>query len=117
MLNAHPRNARHSVITFRRKTGRLREDVVENMSITSKKDMMKEFIMAARSRNDNEYWIEATKIVPGGGSMIAGIWEDIFFHLDGFSEMPQANWPFIQLLKSREHIFQQVTFFISPQCP
>jgi hypothetical protein len=52
--------------------------VVENTSITSKMDMMKEFIMAAKSRNDNEYWTESMKIVPGGGSMIAGIWEDIF---------------------------------------
>jgi hypothetical protein len=59
------------------KTGRLRRDVVENTNITSKMDMMKEFIVATMSRNDNEYRTEAMKIVPGGGSMTSGIWEDM----------------------------------------
>lgn len=58
------------------KTGRLRRDMVENTNITSKMDMMKEFIVAAMSRNDNEYRTEAMKVVPGGGSMTSGIWED-----------------------------------------
>jgi hypothetical protein len=59
------------------KTGRLRRDVVENTNITSKMDMMKEFIVATMSRNDNEYRTEAMKIVPGGGGMTSGIWEDM----------------------------------------
>ena len=77
MLNAPASNARHSVMTFRMKTGRLRKDVVEKTNITSKMDMMKEFIIAAMSRNDKEYCTAIMKTVPGGGRMASGIWEDM----------------------------------------
>jgi len=77
MLNAPERSARHSDMTFRMKTGFLRKGGVEKINMTSKMDMIKAFIVEAMSRNDNEYWTETMKTVPDGGSMTAGVWEDI----------------------------------------